>query len=80
MSMGSAAGHRRMQGDIIRTLLAGGSIGEAMLAGKLTLGSAYRDLVDTYGVLGDPALGFASAPTDSTPNQTMLPLVANGVG
>ncbi|NPV09165.1 MAG: hypothetical protein HPY83_14550 [Anaerolineae bacterium] len=79
LSMGSAAGHRQMQSAVIATLLQGGSIGEAMLAGKLALGPLHRDLVDTYGVLGDPALGLPPTPA-STLRWAMLPMVARNAG
>ncbi len=81
MSMGSAAGHRMMQATILQALLEGRTLGEAMLAGKLKLGYAYLDLIDSYTVLGDPAVRLAT-PSVTPPASfiTLVPFLANQGG
>ena len=74
LSMGSAAGHEIMQRPLLESVLQGATVGEALLAGKLALDYSYRDLVDTYAVLGDPALRLAGVPS-GTQFSTMLPLI-----
>jgi len=75
LSMGSAQGHRMMQKDLLTTLLDGATLGEALLAGKLAL-DYHTDLVDTYAVLGDPALRlFGTSDQPAEPHAVMLPLI-----
>lgn len=78
-SMGSPIGHRQMQGRILSSLLSEGTLGEAMLAGKLALDTTQRDLIDTYGLLGDPATRLTLG-TPVTAGKLYLPLVLNAAG
>jgi len=73
LSMGSASGHRMLQGPLLQALMRGSTLGEALLAGQLALDVSYRDLIDTYAVFGDPALRLAGAPTQAQ-YTVMLPL------
>lgn len=53
-----ASGHDPLGRGFIADWLAGGRLGDATLAGKLSLsvGGLYLDLLDTYVLLGDPVL------------------------
>ncbi len=53
-----ASGHEPLGRGFIVDWLAGGRLGDAALAGKLSLsaGGLYLDLLDTYALLGDPVL------------------------
>lgn len=66
-----AAGHHRLSEGFFRAVFSDtvGTVGEAALAGKLNLaaGGPYRDLLDTYVLLGDPALRW---------NRTLVPWAA----
>ncbi|MCS7282609.1 MAG: C25 family cysteine peptidase [Anaerolineae bacterium] len=66
-----ATGHRRLADGLFRAVFSDtvATVGEATLAGKLNLaaGGLYLDLLDTYVLLGDPALRW---------NRTILPWTA----
>jgi hypothetical protein len=50
-----------------------------MLAGKLALDATQRDLIDTYGLLGDPATRLTLG-TPVTAGKLYLPLVLHAAG
>ncbi len=60
--LGPWTGHRRLSEGFFRAVFSDtiGTVGEAALAGKLNLLGAGQgqDLIDTFHLLGDPALGF----------------------
>lgn len=60
--LGVGAGHRRLSEGFFRAVFSDtvGTVGEAALAGKLNLlGAAQgQEMMDTYNLLGDPALRF----------------------
>jgi len=60
--LGVGAGHRRLSEGFFRAVFSDtvGTVGEAALAGKLNLLGAGQgqDLIDTFHLLGDPALRF----------------------
>jgi hypothetical protein len=60
--LGVGTGHRRLSEGFFRAVFSDtvGTVGEAALAGKLNLlgGGQGQDLIDTFHLLGDPALRF----------------------
>ncbi|MHB0875310.1 MAG: C25 family cysteine peptidase [Anaerolineae bacterium] len=78
MSMGSVAGHRQMQGPLLERVFGRATLGEVLLAGKMALDSSYRDLVDTYGILGDPALRLVGTAAGDE-YSVLLPVVAEAL-
>ena len=62
--LGVGTGHRKLQEGFNQALMRQGetNLGAATLAGKLELYAAgyYQDLIDTYVLLGDPAMNLAS--------------------
>ncbi|MGQ9709597.1 MAG: C25 family cysteine peptidase [Anaerolineae bacterium] len=59
--LGASMGHRRLAEGFFRAVFSDtvGTVGEATLAGKLNLGGGQGgDLLDTFNLLGDPALRF----------------------
>jgi hypothetical protein len=70
--LGASAGHQRLAAGFFRAVFSDtvGTVGEATLAGKLNLVGAPvgSDLLDTYVLLGDPALRW---------NRTLIPWTAH---
>jgi len=70
--LGASAGHQRLAAGFFRAVFSDtvGTVGEATLAGKLNLvgASVGSDLLDTYVLLGDPALRW---------NRTLIPWTAH---
>jgi uncharacterized repeat protein (TIGR01451 family) len=68
--LGVAAGHDYLEKGFLEAVFYNGvrRLGDAALAGKLNLwqnaGGSYRDLIETYGVLGDPALHINALDAD----------------
>jgi uncharacterized repeat protein (TIGR01451 family) len=97
--LGVGTGHTALQRGFYRALMQQGQtrLGVAALAGKVELYKAgyYQDLLDTYSLLGDPALNLAAVlkpdlqlsqqliPQDPTPGQAIslvLTVKNSGVG
>jgi hypothetical protein len=84
---GVAAGHDYLQKGFYDAVFAGGvrRVGDATMAGKFHLwndapSGAYRDLIDTYGLLGDPALEINVFDTDLQVAKEVEPLGEVGPG
>ncbi len=77
--LGPWTGHRRLSEGFFRAVFSDtvGTVGEAALAGKLNLLGAGQgqDLIDTFHLLGDPALGFQRTVV-SWAAHVFLPLVS----
>ena len=57
---GIHGGHVKLAEGFFSGTYQGGNmdLGSAIIAGKLNLGSSYQDLLDTFTLLGDPALNL----------------------
>ncbi|MCA9921621.1 MAG: hypothetical protein KC421_04575, partial [Anaerolineales bacterium] len=56
--LGVATGHHELSSGFLQTVIVDANpiIGQAALAGKLNLKNFHRDLIDTFTLLGDPAM------------------------
>lgn len=72
--LGVATGHHELSSGFLQTVLVDENpvIGQATLAGKLNLKNFHRDLIDTFTLLGDPAMRLN---TDIPEEAIFLPLL-----